>query len=50
MKIDNCLVNSNDFKLSYNGVDLESDKPLKKYVDLSKEFNKLKFSDENDFV
>jgi hypothetical protein len=29
MKIDNCLVNSNDFKLSYNGLDLENDKPLK---------------------
>lgn len=50
MKLDNCLVNSNDFKLCFNGVDLESDKPLIEYVNLSLEYNKLQFSVLNNFV
>ncbi len=43
-------MNSNDFKICYNGVDLESDKPLIEYVNLSLEYNKFQFSVLNNFV
>ena len=48
--MDNCLVNSQNFQLCYNEVNLDDDMPLYSYVDNDLKNKKLKISALDNFV